>query len=284
MPVYDHSYRHLERALPLPSSRWLVIARLGVTERLASRWFDGLLVISLLPFLFYAIRIFVEARFPDVVENLPQLAVQSGSFLVYLRTQMMFAFLVTIFAGSGVISGDLRTRALPLYLSKPIGRGDYVLGKLLVPSTLIAMVTLVPAELLLLLRVLTSEGDAYLVEGPLLAVRIGVTSLVIILTMSAIMLALSSLTRSTWLPGLGFAIAYLFGRAFAGLLRLVFDSDYPLLLSVRENIVRVADGIFGTPPATGPSWILSLVVLLGIAGLSGLVLHLRIRAVDVVSG
>lgn len=284
MPVYDHSYRHLERALPMPSARWLVIARLGIVERLSSRWFDALLAVALLPFLYYAVRIFVEARFPDVIQSVPQLAVQPGSFLQLLRAQLGFAFLVTIFAGSGVISGDLRTRALPLYLSKPIGRLDYVLGKLLVPAVCIAIVTLLPAELLLLLRVLTAEGDQYLMEGPLLALRIGVTSLLFMTTMSFLMLALSSLTRSTWLPGLGFAIAYLFGRAFAHVLRFVFDSDLPLLLSVRENLVRVADGIFGTPPATGPSWILSLVMLGAMMVASGIVLHWRIRAVDVVSG
>jgi len=285
MPVYDHSYRRLESPLPMPTSRWLVIARMGVVERLSSRWFDALLVLALLPFAPYVVRIFLEARIPELIQSYPQVAVAEGSFqFLLLHLQLGFAFLVTIFAGSGAISGDLRTRALPLYLSKPIDRLDYVLGKALVPAACVAIVTLLPTELLLALRILVSEGSTYLAEGPLLALRIGAVSLLFMLTMSVPMLALSALTRSSWLPGLGFAILFLFGRAFTGILRFVFDSDLPILLSVWENILRVGNAIFGAPPSTGPSWLLSTLALAVVLAISALVLHLRIRAVDVVTG
>lgn len=291
MPVFDHSYRHLERPLREPRLRWLVIARLGIAERLARRWFDALLVVAFLPFLYYTVRLFLELRLPDILgENMRQgdqfleyLAISPASFMQLLKTQMIFAFLVTIFAGSGLVSGDLRTRALPLYMSKPITRLDYVLGKFLVCAFFVGLVTLVPAELLLFLKAVTSENLSFLWENPLLPARIALSSAAIMSVMSILMLAMSSLSRSAWLPGLGFAILYLFSRAFSGLLRLMLRSHEPVLLSLRDNLARVTEGVFGTPPAVGPHWILSGVMLALLVAVSAAVLHVRIRGVEVVA-
>lgn len=283
MPVFDHSYRHLDKPLVAPAYRFLVIARMGIVEHLRRRWFDLLLVVAGIPFVYYAVRLFVEMRFPEVVQNVPQIAVGPTAFLEYVKGQIVFAFLVTIFAGSGLISNDLRTRALPLYLSRPISRFDYALGKFLVASFFVAVVTIVPAELLLFLRIMTSENLKFFTDHPLLPLQVLAASLLIISAMSILMLAMSSLSRSAWLPGLGFAILYLFGRAQAAVMQLVFKSFFPVLMSLRHNLARCADAIFGAPPQVGPSWIASFVVLAFACGLSVIVLMSRIRAVEVVS-
>ena len=283
MPIYDLSYRRLEQRLPPPVGRFAIIARLGILERLSRRWFDLLIGVSLLPFVVFAIALFVSMRYPELTANVPILKFGPSSFRSFLWAQSFFAFLVTIFAGSGVISGDIRTRALPLYLSKPISPFDYIVGKLMVPTFFLALVTALPAELLWLMRVLTGEGVAFFTEHPLLPVRILLASAVTMVVMSVLMLALSSLSRSAWLPGLGLAIIYLFAPPLAGLMRLLFKTDLPILLSLHANLSRVSDGLFGTPPTSGPSWLASLAVLVLVTIACGVVLRIRIRGVDVVS-
>lgn len=295
MPIYDNTYRHLERPLDPPALRWLVIARLGIVERLRRRWFDGLMIFASLPFLYFLARLFAEMKLPDILGGLGEqvdltqgwfmerIAITPATFAWFLELQLGFAFLVTIFSGSGTVSGDLRTRALPLYLSKPISRGDYVLGKLLVPAFFVALVTLVPAEILLALKILTSDGFSFFTQNPLLPLRVALASGVITAVMSVVMVALSSLSRSAWQPGLGFAILYIFSRAFAVIISFIFKSDTALLLSFKGNLARVVDALFGNAPASGPSWLLSLLVLLAWTALAGFVLNARVRAVEVVA-
>ena len=58
---------------------------------------------------------------------------------------------LALFVGSGGVADDLRTRALPLYLVRPITPFDYFLGKWLVPVLALALHVLVPGLLLVLL-------------------------------------------------------------------------------------------------------------------------------------
>ena len=57
------------------------------------------------------------------------MATSSRSFL---SVQGVFAFLLTAYAGPGLISPDLSNNALPLYLCRPISRTEYVLSKMAV--------------------------------------------------------------------------------------------------------------------------------------------------------
>ena len=60
---------------------------------------------------------------------------------------IMLLFLVG-FIAPGLISRDVRSRAFLLYFSRPIGRFEYILGKLLIPAVFIAFITCLPALVL----------------------------------------------------------------------------------------------------------------------------------------
>jgi ABC-type transport system involved in multi-copper enzyme maturation permease subunit len=85
----------------------------------------------------------------------------------------LFVLLLTLFVGAGLVADDLRSRALPLYLSRPLRPVDYWLGKLLVPVSVLAMTVLLPCLVLVALSVLlrpTEEMFGYLLaRGPLVA-------------------------------------------------------------------------------------------------------------------
>lgn len=74
----------------------------------------------------------------------------------------LFVVLLALFVGSGLVADDLRTRALPLYLVRPLGPVDYFLGKwLVVPATLFVHV-FVPGLFLVVLASLTRpSGEAW---------------------------------------------------------------------------------------------------------------------------
>ena len=141
MPIYEQTYRRYEAREPLRKVRFWPITREALRLVLARRWFLGLLAVSWLPFLVRVIHIYIVTRFPEAGRVLP---VDGRLFGEYLGQQLILALFVTIFAGAGLIANDLRTGAILVYLSRPLTRRDYVMGKLLVVLILILFITLVP--------------------------------------------------------------------------------------------------------------------------------------------
>jgi ABC-type transport system involved in multi-copper enzyme maturation permease subunit len=112
-----------------------------------------------------------------------------------------FTILLSIFGASGLIANDLRTGAILVYLSRPLTRRDYVLGKLCVPLALNLAVTLVPA-LGLYLVALGLAPDQFLkwdlawIGPAIVAHAVGMS-----LFVSLLALAVSSLSRSARVAG-----------------------------------------------------------------------------------
>ena len=76
------------------------------------------------------------------------LPIDGRLFGEFLNQQIGFTILLSIFGASGLVANDLRTGAILAYLSRPLTRRDYVVGKLLVPLFLNLAVTLAPGLLL----------------------------------------------------------------------------------------------------------------------------------------
>jgi ABC-type transport system involved in multi-copper enzyme maturation permease subunit len=73
---------------------------------------------------------------------------------VFYGIGLFLAALVAILAGAGLVSDDLKTRALPLYLVRPLRPFDYALGKALVVPAVLVFVVLLPGPLFLFLTAL----------------------------------------------------------------------------------------------------------------------------------
>ncbi len=105
---------------------WWVIARAGVMERLRERKFLGLLLVAWGPFIVRAVQLYVAANYSQA----SFLAPSAGTFREFLSQQSLFVFFITLYVGSGLIANDRRANALQIYLSKPLTRVEYVVGKL----------------------------------------------------------------------------------------------------------------------------------------------------------
>src|SRR5262249_56378721 len=100
-----------------------------------------------------------------------------------------------IFAGPGLISRDLRFNALPLYMSRPLTRLDYFLGKLGVIGALVAAVAVGPAAVAYIVGVAFSL-DLRVVKDTYHVLLASIAyGLLITLSVGTLILAMSSLSR-----------------------------------------------------------------------------------------
>ena len=104
--------------------------------------------------------------------------------------------LIAIFVGAGLIANDKRSKASSLYLSRPMRRLDYVLGKLLVVPGLIALVSFVPGFVMWLTVGLWQEpGEtmAWYRDNADFLMRVIAYAGIVTTAMTGIMLTVSSL-------------------------------------------------------------------------------------------
>jgi ABC-2 type transport system permease protein len=281
MPIHDQGYRRYEARAPLRKARFWPITREALRLVLSKRAFLGLLAASFIPFVVRVIQIYIVTSYPEAGRILP---VDGRLFGDFLNQQIGFALLLSIFGASGLVANDLRTGAILAYLSRPLTRRDYVLGKLLVPLLLNLAVTLAPALLLYAVG-LALAPELYLKwELAWIAPAIVLHSFAISLVVSLLALAISALSRSARVAGLG-----LFGLV-AGLemVRLVlqngFQQKQAVLLSVQANLRAVGVGLFGlTDREIDIAWGWPVLVLALVALACLAILRARVRAVEIVT-
>ncbi len=200
----------------------------------------------------------------------------------YLTRLFLFQFVLLLAVGTGLISKDVKFNALPIYLAKPIAAIEYILGKLGTLMFFLLMVTLVPGIILFLLQGILLGDFLYIrhfwwIPGAILAF-----SLVITLSGSLIVLALSAFSRNVRTAAFGGAAVFWFSRMVAEMLRsATWDTDY-MLISFQSNLQRVGEKIFALNASTDIRWEWSSLIVLGLMLVSAVALIRRIRAVEVV--
>jgi ABC-type transport system involved in multi-copper enzyme maturation permease subunit len=204
-------------------------------------------------------------------------------FRTFLEQQDFFVFVVTIYAGAGLIASDRRANALQIYLSKPLMRSEYIAGKAAVLFTFLMLVTWVPAMLLLFLQVMFKGSFEFLRENLFLFPAITVASLLQALLATFTMLALSSLSNSSRYVGILYAGIIFFTAAIYGAMLAITGSTKLAWLSLGANLSQVVDVIFRLPPRYSTPWSVSLIVIIGLIVLSISVLERRVRGVEVVT-
>ena len=279
MPIHDQSYRRYGGGRKTLGRAWTVIARAGIMTMIRKRAFLGLLIFAWLPFLVRAVQIYVTTNYPQVAMFAPT----AETFRQFLEKQDFFVFIITIYVGAGLIANDRRAHALPIYLSKPLMRSEYIAGKAAVLFVFLLMVTLVPALLLLLLQVLFAGSFEFLRKNLFLFPAITVASLLQALLATFTMLALSSLSKSSRYVGILYAGIIFFTAAIYGAMFAITGSSKLSWLSVGANLSQVVDVIFRLKPRYTTPWPVSLIVILGLIVVSISVRERRVRGVEVVT-
>jgi ABC-2 type transport system permease protein len=281
MPIYDQGYRHYEARSPLQRLRFWPITREALRLILAKRAFLALVAVSFLPFIVRVAQIYVVTRFPEAGRVLP---IDGRLFGDFLNQQIAFTILLSIFGASGLIANDLRTGAILVYLSRPLTRRDYVLGKLGVPLALNLAITLVPG-LLLYATGLGLAPEQYLTWGlAWIGPAVVLHSLAASLVVSLLVLAVSSLSRSARVAGLGF-VGLFFGLEMVRVvLQNGFNRNEAVLLSLQADLQSLGVALFGVADRQlDIFWGWPLLVLLVVSLGCLAILRSRVRAVEIVT-
>jgi ABC-2 type transport system permease protein len=280
MPIHDQGYRRYGGDRARTGMGWTVIARAGLRTFFAKRAFLGLLIVAWIPFIVRSVQIYVAANFPQARDLL---AVKAETFRQFLDQQEIFVFFVTVYVGAGLIANDRRANALQIYLSKPLTRAEYVFGKLAILMTFLLLVTWLPAIVLLIVQIAFAGDFVFLRNNIFLFPAITLFTFIEVVLVSATMLALSSLSKSSRYVGILYAAVMFFSSAIYRVVSLVTRSTTLSWLSFSASLEQVGNVIFRQPLKYDTPWPVSLLIIVALVVLSGFVLERRVRGVEVVA-
>jgi ABC-type transport system involved in multi-copper enzyme maturation permease subunit len=277
MPIHDQGYRRYAGRRAAHGNAWWVIARQHMLTALKYRPFVILLLLSWAPFVVRAVQIYVSTyQQAAILQPTPR------TYRDFLDFQSICVFLVTI-SMAGLIADDKRANALQVYLSKPLGRIEYITGKLVALLVYLLGVTLVPAIMLLLVQILFTGSVAFLRQNLFLLPAITLFALTQSLLSAFTMLALSSLSKSRRFVSIMFAGLIFFTAAMYQALRTITGSRAWAVISPGEMLDVLGNAIFRIEGASAvPTLVAALVVLL-LIGASVWILERRVRGIEVVA-
>jgi hypothetical protein len=297
--VHKRAYRPYEG--PLTSERWrfLVLPRYGLLELFESRLLTVFCVLCFVPILVGAAAIYMAsspaARALLEMSSAPDFVGKPEFFFATLTFQGGLAFLLTAWVAPVLVSPDLVNGALPLYLSRPLTRAEYVLGKATVLLTLLSAITWVPVLGLFALEAGLAEGWG--LANVRIAVAVFVGSWVWILVLTLLGLAISSWIRWRVVASGALAGVFFMGAAFGEMWREVLHGPWGRLANLYYLVGLVWRSLFGLvtsrysmaqemfnerPGRDLPTWA-AWAGLAAAAALSMWLLERRLRAREVVS-
>ena len=247
MAVHKRAYRPYEGPLTAERGRFLVLPRYGLLELFESRLLTAFFVLCFVPVLIGASAIYIAnspaARALLEMSSAPDFVRKPDFFFAILTLQGGLAFLLTAWVAPVLVSPDLVNGALPLYLSRPFTRVEYVLGKATVLLTLLSAITWVPMLLLFAL-------EAGLVEGwgtanVRIAAAVFAGSWVWILVLTLLGLAISAWVRWRVVASGALAGVFFMGAAFGEMWREVLNGPWGRLANLYYLVGLVWRSLFG---------------------------------------
>lgn len=269
MPIFDQGYQHWDGTLSGHAWRWLAITREGVRAQWKKKgtryWVMAAFTPALLLVGFISLWglleqgspllepfMFIFNSFPEEVRKTPQVfrgMIWTFAYDYFFRLETFISMVIVAIVGPNLISQDLRFNAMPLYLSRPLRRIDYFVGKLGVIATYIGAVAVVPAVVAYLLGLAFSFDFSVLRDTWRLFLGALGYGLVVMLSAGTLMLAMSSITRSSRFVAALWVGMWLVSSLAGDVLQHTAKRDWCPLVSYVSNLYRVRESLLGTPAA-----------------------------------
>ena len=283
MPIYEQTYRRYVARGPLRQFRFWPITREALRLILAKRVFLFLMCLLWIPFIIFTGYVYVLSNAPAVADLRRVVTLDGRVFGQFLAVQAWLALLPTIFGGSGLVANDLRTGAILAYLSRPLTWRDYVLGKLGVLLSLNLAVTLAPGLLLYGLSLAIAPAIFANWNFAWIGPAVILQSFVVSLVWSLVALAVSALSKSARVAGIGFFGLILALNLVLVIVRQIYRTRAVMLLSIRGDIEALGAALFGlTPEAPQLHWAWPALTLTAVCLTCLVILRSRVRAVEIV--
>jgi len=286
MAVYRRRYQAGPERSGLPARRFLVFTRYDMRALAGTRFFVVFFALSFAAPLVGAVLIYLhfnplglkvlEAGLNDL------LPINGDFFLRFLVIQTTVGSLLAALVGPGLIAPDLANNALPLYLSRPIRKRDYIAGKLLVLVALMSVLTWVPIMLMFLLQT-ALQGWSWLAANLRIAAGIMSCSLLWIFVVSLLTLAISAWVR--WRPIATLSVfGYFFvSSAVGAMINETLRTEWGSVLIAARLMRFLWSDFFGVRQVEGALPAVVSVAVLAVTSLAFLAMLVRrVRAFEVV--
>jgi len=285
MAIFQKAYRGYDGELsPLFYRTW-VIFRYGLADIFSSRLFIAFFVVCFAPTIIVLLAIYMRYNLDALLQlevNVTELVYIDAAFFAdwVLWPQFYFVFFLIMVMGPSLVAPDLRNNAMPLYLSRPISKLSYLVGKYLVLLVLASAISWVPCVLLILYQGYLA-GNGWLAANAALPFAAIGTSMIWITTLSLLSFAITTAVK--WAPiarlvffGIVFVSATL-GKvisAIVGIWSGSFFDVFELIRALERSWFGLGDVVM--PASTAIS------MLMAIAIVCVFVIMARIRANEVV--
>jgi ABC-2 type transport system permease protein len=176
---------------------------------------------------------------PNVASSLPR-------YSDYYKNVLLAVLLLTAFGAPDALCPDRRTGMLGIYLSSPLTRDTYLLGKALAVFTSLLLVTTGPELLMLLANSLQGSGVGSAGETALMVLRIVGAGFAVSALFTSLAMAISSLTDRSGFATAAIILVLLASGAVGG----VLSTSQPAfsMLDLGVNLPNaVTTRIFGVP-------------------------------------
>jgi ABC-type transport system involved in multi-copper enzyme maturation permease subunit len=282
MPIREKGYYKWEGDLRDSGIRWLPMLWNGISAIYRKKFSKLLFTFSSFTFVLFFIAIYVSTR-PEL-KMLKDIVKQIGSDaqlfnLFYTFPMLSFSiFLLCLFCESNLISGDLKFKSFTLYLSRPISKLDYILGKFSIVLFYLLLFTLIPGILLVITKIIFT-GSFHFPFHVLLGIIL--YPILAAFFLASLLLMFSSLTANGKLAKIMFFVCYFLTNMVAEIFKDIFKNDYFQFLSFDANLRQFASFLFDTKPVfDGPTW-LSGVIIVGLTLIFTFILTTRLKKVEV---
>jgi ABC-type transport system involved in multi-copper enzyme maturation permease subunit len=210
---------------------------------------------------------------------------QDNGYFQFMQRQNIVVMILLAFSGSLLVGSDFRMNSLPFYLSRRIDRRHYIVGKLLTISSVVLLLTTLPALLLYLEFGLFTSSIEYWVDNWRVVVSILAYSLVLCTVLSILLVTFSAYLQRVAPIAITWSSLFVLLRTMSGYLRAVTDNDYWSLIDPWRNVRYVGRLCFGNfknhQEFELALW--ALLILFVLCGVSLALLVRRVRAVEIVS-
>jgi ABC-2 type transport system permease protein len=290
-----HYHGWEDRRLQNPWSACAAIVRVAIIQVLRNKAYWVVLALGSLRFLAFWSIIWAVTQLP-LHDDMNRMfleefgftantdADQNNGYINFMEGQQIIVMILLAFSGSLLVGSDFRLRALPFYLARRIDRRHYIVGKLLAVSSIICLLTVVPALLLFLEYGMFTASTQYWIDNWHVPVAVLAFGFVLCLVNSILLVTLSAYLQRIVPITITWATIFLLLGSLAGYLRRATDNEHWRLLDPwwdMRTVGRMLFGSFRTEIEAELAW-KALVLLTVVCSIALIALVRRVRAVDIV--
>ena len=206
-----------------------------------------------------------------------------GHVLGFFPRNVMYYPIVAALLVGGVISEDRLHGTSALYFSRPINRFDYVGMKYASVAIIQAIIIIFTLFLYYLTEIMAfGRGWAWIIDTFPIFLGALMGGVLLIITYTSIGLALSSVSKGKFFPGIGLLAIILGTKTLAIIVKNLFDREILYLLSPYDCLAHVGQALVSTQPTYDQySWTWSLASLIAMNAIALYVLSSRVSSMEV---